>query len=282
MDCAEARFLLSQSLDDELLVGSTDESAMEEHLLACAICRAHRREFVAEQELLADLWAPVIAPTGFAGRVTASLPQPAAPRRLHQLALVAVMVLVVLAGGVLTQSGARASIGLFLRQVVLREMPAQTMPSQTTPMARLTLDEAQKLVPWRIRQPAGLPEGFRLSEVYAGNIHSFAVGPTVVLHYQAEDGLNARHLGIMELQTIMRQQVDEPVAPGAARQVPVGNGTGLLIDGRWGERDGKEVWEPGTMLRLIVEDEDLVFQLQADPKDGWNAGQLTGIAATLR
>ncbi|CCF84662.1 zf-HC2 domain-containing protein [Nitrolancea hollandica] len=281
MDCAEARFLLSQSLDDELPAGSTEADAMERHLLACATCSTLRREFVAEQELLADLWAPVAAPAGFADRVTASLPRQA-PRRRHQLALVAAMVLVVLAGSLLAQSGARASIGLFLRQVVLRETPAQTMPSQTTPMTRLTLAEAQKLVPWRIRQPSGLPDGYRLSEVYAGNIHSFAVGPTVVLHYQSGDGAAARSLEVMELQTAVKQRADEPVAPGAARQVPVGNGTGLLIDGRWGERDGRQVWEPGTMLRLIVEDGDLVFQLQADPKDGWNAEQLTGIAATLR
>ncbi len=281
MDCAEARFLLSQSLDDELPAGSAEADAMERHLLACATCRAHRREFVAEQELLADLWTPAAAPAGFADRVMASLPRPA-PRWRHRLALVAAMVLVVLAGSVLVQSGTRASIGLFLRQVVLRETPAQTMPSQTTPMTRLTLAEAQKLVPWRIRQPSGLPDGYRLSEVYAGSIHSFAVGPTVVLHYQSGDGPTARSLEVMELRTAAKQQADEPVAPGAARQVPVGNGTGLLIDGRWGERDGRQVWEPGTMLRLIVEDGDLVFQLQADPKDGWNAEQLMGIAATLR
>ncbi len=281
MDCAEARLLLSQSIDGELPVGSAEADAMESHLLACATCRALRREFLAEHEMLADLWTPVAAPAGFASRVTAALPRKA-PRRRHQLALVAAMVLVVLAGSVLVQSGARASIGLFLRQVVLRETPAQTMPSQTAPMTRLTLDEAQKLVPWRIRQPAGLPDGYRLSDVYAGSIHSFAVGPTIVLHYQAGDGPTARNLGVMELQTAVNQLADEPVAPGAARQVPVGHGTGLLIDGRWGERDGRQVWEPGTMLRLIVEDGDFVFQLQADPKDGWNAEQLTDIAATLR
>lgn len=281
MHCAEAEVLLSQLLDDELPVGSTGEAALEVHLVACATCRSQRREFLAEQELLADLWSPVAAPPGFAGRVTASLPrQPARWRR--SLALVAVMLLVVLAGGVLVQDGARASIGLFLRQVVLRETPALTMSSQTTPMTRLTLAEAQKLVPWRIRQPAGLPDGYRLAEVYAGSIHSFAVGPTVVLHYREGDGPTARSLGVMELQTAVKQRADEPVGPGAARQVPVGDGTGLLIDGRWGERDGQQVWESGAMLRLIVEDGDLVFQLQADPKDGWTAEQLAGIAATLR
>lgn len=281
MDCADARLLLSQSLDDELLLGSPEDAALESHLTACAACRAHQWEFTAEHEQLADLWPPVAAPSGFAERVTASLPQ-RSPRWRRSLALVAVMLLMVLAGGVLVQSGARASIGVFLRQVVLRETPALTMPSQTAPMTRLTLAEAQKLVPWHIRQPAGLPDGFRLTEVYAGSIHSFAVGPTIVLRYTAGDGPDARSLGVMELQTAVEQRADEPVAPGAARQVPVGDSTGLLIDGRWGERDGRQVWESGTMLRLIVEDGDLVFQLQADPKDGWNAEQLAGIAATLR
>ena len=79
----------------------------------------------------------------------------------------------------------------------------------------------------------------------------------------------------MEPRTAVKQRAGEPGAPGAARQVPVGDGTGLLIDGR-------QVWESGTMLRLSIEDGDLVFQLQADLKDGWNAEQLMGIAATLR
>jgi hypothetical protein len=86
----------------------------------------------------------------------------------------------------------------------------------------------------------------------------------------------------MELRTAVKQRADKPGAPGAARQVLVGDGTGLLIDGRWGKQDGRQVWESGTMLRLIIEDGDLVFQLQADLKDGWNAEQLMGIAATLR
>lgn len=281
MDCVDARFLLSQSLDDELPAGSKEEAALGAHLAVCAACRGHRRELAAEQELLADFWAPVTAPAGFAGQVIASLPRrPARWRR--PLALVAVMVFVVLAGGLLVQSGVQASIGLFLRQVVLRETPALTMPSQTAPMTRLSFDEAQELVPWRIRQPIGLPEGFRLSEVYAGSIHSFAVGPTVVLHYKEGDGPAARSLGVTELQAAVEQRADEPVAAGAARQVPVGDGTGLLIDGRWGEQEGRRVWKSGTMLRLIVEDGELVFQLQADPKEGWNAEQLIAIAATLR
>lgn len=279
MDCAEARFLLSRALDDEL-TGMAEEAALEAHLLTCAACRAFRREFTIEQEHLADLWASSAAPAGFAGRVTALLPRRTV--RWHRpLAFVAMMLFVALAGGVFLQSEARASIGLFLRQVILRETPALTTPSQTAPMTRLSLDEAQKLVPWRIRQPTELPDGLRLSEVYAGSIHSFAVGPTVVLHYMA-DGSATRDLGVMELQTAEKQRADEPVAPGAAKQVPVGDGTGLLIDGRWSVHDGQQVWEPGTMLRLIIEDGDLVFQLQADPKDGWNAEQLTGIAATLR
>ncbi|MDP9374806.1 MAG: hypothetical protein M3Q65_20630, partial [Chloroflexota bacterium] len=73
-----------------------------------------------------------------------------------------------------------------------------------------------------------------------------------------------------------------PVAPGAAREVPVGGGTGLFIDGRWVERDGGRTWERGTLVRLIIEDGDLVLQLAVDPRDGWDAGRLAAVAATLR
>jgi hypothetical protein len=42
------------------------------------------------------------------------------------------------------------------------------------------------------------------------------------------------------------------------------------------------VWERGTMLRLVVEQNGLVIQLEADPRDGWDAGRLAEVAAFLR
>jgi hypothetical protein len=279
MDCAKARLLVSRSLDGELVPGTAEDAALQSHLVSCAACRALDADFAADQELLTDLWPPVSAPPGFAERVVAALPK--RRRRRRSLAIAAAFLLVLLAGGILSQGPARASIGLFLRQVVLRESPTSTETSRILPMTQSSLDEAQQLVPWRIRQPTDLPAGYRLVDVYAGAIHSFSVGPTVVLHYRAGDGPTAKSLGIMELQAAAKQQATEPVAPGAVRQVRVGESVGLLIDGRWGERDGRQVWERGTMLRLIVEDGDLVFQLQADPRDGWDAERLIRVAVTL-
>jgi hypothetical protein len=65
--------------------------------------------------------------------------------------------------------------------------------------------------------------------------------------------------------------------------VPVGSDgrTGLLIDGQWIERNGQQTWEPGTLLRLIVEYGNIVVQLQVDPRGGWDADQLARIAASL-
>lgn len=276
MECPEARPLLSRQLDDEL---GPDGAALEAHLAGCAACRVARRELQAEQALLADLWPPLAAPAGFAERVSAALPsQPAAPRRW--LAAAALLLMVLLAAGALAQPTAWAGLGLFLRQVVLRESPPPPDPSRVLPIARLSLEEAQRLVPWSIRQPTALPDGYRLVAVYADEVHAFAVGPTIVLHYQQGDGPTARHLGLTQLQAAA--QFTEPVEPGAARPIAVDGATALFVDGRWVERAGRQVWERGTMVRLILEQADLVIQLQADPRDDWDAIRLAAVAASLR
>ncbi|HEX2186912.1 MAG TPA: hypothetical protein VHN78_15560 [Chloroflexota bacterium] len=193
----------------------------------------------------------------------------------------AALVVVLLVVSAIVQPTAWAGLGLLLRQVVLREESAPPPELVRTPaLARVSLEQAQQAVPWRIRQPAHLPAGYRLVAVYAQEIHAFAVGPTIVLHYQQGEGPSARHLGIVELQPAAR--VPEPVEPGAAREVPVGTGTGLLIEGRWVEREGQRVWERGTMLRLVVEQDGLVIQLEADPRDGWDAERLAEVASSLR
>jgi hypothetical protein len=152
MDCAEARLLLSRSFDGELTLEALDEATLQSHLVACAACRALRADLAVEQELLADLWPPVSGPAGFAERVVAALPERRSRR--HPLAIAAAFLLVLLAGGILSQGPARASIGPFLRQVVLRESPALTEPSRTLLMTQLRLEEAQRLVPWHIHTSA--------------------------------------------------------------------------------------------------------------------------------
>ena len=148
-------------------------------------------------------------------------------------------------------------------------------------MEQLTLDAAQSKVAWPILQPTDLPPGYRLVAVEADEIHTFAAGATIILHYQQADGGAASELGITELQAAA--EVSEPVAPGAAREVPMGEGgTGLFIDGKWVDEGGQQVWQRGTLVRLIVERGDIVVQLQADPQGGWDADLLTRAGASLR
>jgi hypothetical protein len=260
--------------------------ALEAHLAGCGACRRFEHVMRAENAAVIELWPAVAVPAGFAERVCASLPpharRPARLPHLPRLAWVAAAALlaIVVSGSVVAQPEAWASFGLFLRRVVLHETTS-TVPQRTLPTGRLTLDQAQSLVPWHILQPSDLPDGFHLVAVEADELHAFAVGPTIVLHYQSAGNSASRELSLVELQTA--SEVSEPVAAGAARQVPIGGDgrTGLLIDGQWVERNGQQTWEYGTLLRLIVEYGDVVVQLQVDPRAGWDADQLSQIAASL-
>jgi hypothetical protein len=308
VDCANAQALLSRQLDGTL--GPAIAAKVEDHLARCTACRSLHEAFEDEQGMLREVWAPVTAPADFASRVAARATERGAPdsetrRRGTEsgragergsgrvgewvvpgssvrrwVAAAAALVVVLLAGSAIVQPTAWAGLGLLLRQVILSESPPPTELVKTPPLARVSLEQAQQAVPWRIRQPARLPTGYRLVAVYAQEIHAFAVGPTIVLHFQQGEGPSARHLGIVELQPSAR--VPEPVEPGAAREIAVGTGTGLLIEGRWVERESQRVWERGTMLRLVVEQDGLVIQLEADPRDGWDAERLAEVAASLR
>jgi Putative zinc-finger len=282
--CREARFQMSLALDDEL--ERAQLGALETHLAGCAACRTFEHAMRAEQAVVIELWPAVAVPAGFAERVGASLsPQALRPARLTRLprlawVAAAALLVVVVGGSVVAQPDAWASFGLFLRHVVLHET-ASTEPQRTLPTGRMTLDQAQSLVPWHILQPSELPDGFHLVAVEADELHAFAVGPTIVLHYQPAGGSASRELSLVELQTASK--VSEPVAAGAAREVPIGRDgrTGLLIDGQWVELNGQQTWQTGTLLRLIVEYGDVVVQLQVDPRAGWDADQLSQIAAPL-
>lgn len=279
MDCAEARLLLGRRLDG---VGGSESTDFDARLRACSACRALEQDLTAEHELLTEMWSPrVAAPVSFAGQVESSLrPRPRPQRRWFAVA--AALLIVALVGGAVVPPTAWADLGLFLRQVVLRESVPPTVATQTQSVRQVTLDEAQRAVHWRIRQPTSLPDGYRLVAVYTGELHAFTVGQTLVLHYQAGDGVAARHLSVVQLWA--ESLADEPIEPAAARRVPIGTAgdTGLFIDGHWVARGGQQVWERGTLARLIVEDGDLVIQLQADPRDGWDAERLAHVAASLR
>ena len=282
MSCADVHPLLSRRLDAAL--APADARQLEAHLQGCAACRAVMRNLETEQQLLRQQWQSLGAPPGFAARVVAALPPRPTPRvaapllRRRAPALAAALALLLVAA--LAVPPVRAGLGVFLRTVVLRETSDPPAEVRISPGAAVDLEEAQRQVPWHIRTPTALPEGYRLVAVTVSEVHSFAQGPTVVLHFQRGDGPNARSLRIVELRVAGRPE--EPVEPGAARRVRAGEHEALLIDGEWQSRDGRLVWVRGTLLRLILEDGDILIQLEADPRDGWNASRLVSVAASLR
>jgi hypothetical protein len=278
MGCSDARLLLSRALDGALDPRSS--AALAEHLRDCHACQVYRRELEQDLVLLGDLWALRSAPHGFAPRVTSMLPPRRATRPWRWPAVAAAALLAVALAAAVVQPTAWASLGLFLRQVVLRESAPPAIPLQELPISAVSLDEAQRRVAWQIRQPSSLPDGYRLAAVYAGALHAGADGESVVLRYQQGDGQSARRLEITQLRA--RSEISEPVEPGAASRVPVGADSGLFIDGRWVEGEGGRTWERGTLVRLVVEQDDLVVQLQADPRQGWDAASLAAVAASLR
>ena len=287
MSCAEARLLLSRQLDGA--IEPTAARALASHLATCQACRALAQAFQAEESALVELWPALAAPHGFAEQAVAALPARAAPRpastpwihRRRWLAAAAALLVLLLGGSVLAQPDAWASLGLFVRRVVLHET-ASTEPTRELPVGQVTLEQAQRLVAWHILQPTELPQGYRLVAVEADEVHAFAVGPTIVLHYQRVERAHVQELSLVELQAA--SDVSEPVAPGAAREVPLGDSgsSGWFIDGQWVEQSGQQVWQRGTLARLIVERGELVVQLQADPRDGWDADRLARVAASLQ
>jgi anti-sigma factor RsiW len=281
MICADVRLLWSRDRDGE--ASGAERVTVAEHLAGCADCRLWVVEVGALADLVSAHWSPVVAPRGFARDVAARLPAPVpkpSARGIPRWAAVAVasLLVVVLAAG--TQPAALASLGLFLRQVVLREA-APPRIDLSAPLERVTFAEAQQRVSWRIREPRALPDGYRLVSVYVGEIHTFALGPTVWLQYAQGDAPAAPYLAIVQVRA--GSPIDEPVAEGHSRPVTLPDGrSALVIEGRWTEAR-TPIWETGSLLRVILEDEDgLVIQLQADPRDGWTEAQLIEIANSLQ
>ncbi|MGH2583741.1 MAG: anti-sigma factor family protein [Dehalococcoidia bacterium] len=285
MTCGDARLLLSQQLDG--VISSADVQRLGDHLRDCAACRALHSDLADEQQLLAAAWRPVAAPVGFGARVTTALPPRPASRtrsifaipRRRTLALGGALALALIVAGIALPP-VRTGIDAFFRTVTLRETTEPPPEQRVGSPDVLTLEEAQQRVPWQIRTPAFLPEGYRLVAVLAGEAFSFADGPAIDLVYQRGDGPQAPQLRIVQLRAV--DNAEEPVVEGAWTVVRVGDREGRLIDGSWEPRNGRMEWVSGTHLRLLLEDGDLVIWLDAYPQDGWDAAHLIAVAASLR
>jgi hypothetical protein len=266
---------------DGLTLASPHDAALTAHLATCPACRATARDFAAEEQTLVGLWLPVTAPEGFATRIVAALP-PRSVRRAtrKRFILAAALALALLSGGLLGRSEVRAGIDLALRRVGLREQspPAQI---QATPLRDMSLAEAQALVPWAILQPAPLPEGYRLDRIAAGAIYAFADGPTIFTFY-TRDGATTPQLVLTQFRTHSTEAITAPIAAGAGRRVAIGDRSGLFVEGMWVERGGQQVWDTGTLVRLIIEDGPQIIQFEADPAAGWDEATLVALAQRLR
>lgn len=285
MNCIRAEELISRRLDGAL--GEREARELRRHLAGCPACIDRARAFATQDALLTHAWPHSRAPVGFGDAVRTALP-PRAPVRVlprrggrlvtaPRFALAAALVLTLT--GLVAAPPVRGTLAPALRHLFLNERAARE-PERLLPVQNVTLAQARALVDWRIRLPERLPPGYRLVAVSVGELHSFAIGPSVILHYQIGDGPQAPELAILELRASGR--AGEPVAPGASSAVTVGEHAARIIDGEWAEENGQTVWRRGTMLRLVLEDGDLLIQLQADPRDGWSAERLIDVAASLQ
>lgn len=285
MTCADARSLLSCHLDNER---SPDRDALlMEHLHECLACQTVRREMEADHALLAQHWTAVPAPAGLSDRILRSLPPRHAPKRTARLlrrpapVLAGVLVVLIVAIGV-TMPPVRAGISTLLESVSPRETSDPPAERRLGEGEVLTLDEAQQRVPWRIRIPGSLPEGYRMAGVLAGEVQSFADGATVVLYYVRGDGADAPQIRIVQRRMLPDARADLPVERGASSYVRVNGRDALLVDGAWQEQDGRMVWVRGSFIQLVLEEDGLLITIEADPRDGWDAGGLIRIAESLR
>jgi hypothetical protein len=285
MTCADARSLLSHQLDGAL--APVDGERLSDHLRGCAACRAVQRTMASEHDALSRSWSSVAAPAGFSARVAAALtprPSPRATGRWARPPAVALagtlVVLFVIAG--LAIPPVRAGLNALLDTVSLRETTDPPVERRLGEADVLSLDEAQRRVSWRIRTPAALPEGYRFAGALVEEVASFADGPTVALYYLRGDGPDAPQLRIVETRVTAGARADLPVEPGTYSVVAVGGRQAILVDGEWQERDGRMLWVRGTLLRLIVEDGDLLVALEAEPRHGWDAAGLIRVAESLR
>jgi hypothetical protein len=284
MTCAEARSLLSLRLDNEL--APDDEAPLREHLLDCASCQSVQREMAMEHHLLSQHWPAVAVPAGLSDRIARALPPRQAPSRAPRWlrrpapALAGALALLLIAISVAIPP-VRAGIGTLLESVSLRETSNPPAERRLGEGPVLTLDEAQQRVPWRIRTPGWLPEGYHLAGSLVDETEWFADGPTVALYYIRGDAADPPQIRIVQRRMLPNAKADLLLNVGAYTHVRVGGHNGLLVDGAWQQQDGQSEWVPGTLLRLIVEENDMLISLEADPRHGWDADGLIRVAESL-
>jgi hypothetical protein len=285
MTCADARSLLSVRLDREL--PPDDEAPLLQHILGCASCQTARRRMEAEHDLVSRSWTAITAPAGLSDRIVRSLPPRHAPERTTRWsrwpapALAGALAVLLVAVSVAIPP-VRASISTLLEGVSLRETSNPPAERRLGEGPILTLDEAQQQVPWRIRTPSSLPDGYHLAGVLVDETETFADGPTVALYYLRGDGAEPQQIRIAQRRMQPDARADLPLERDAYTYLRVGDREGLLIDGAWQTQDGRAEWVRGAFLQLIVEDDDLLITLEADPRHGWDARGLIRVAESLR
>jgi RNA polymerase sigma factor (sigma-70 family) len=232
------------------------------------------RRTVQDNALQAD---DTTAPVGFVNRMRDRLPGRRRDRVafLRYVATAAAGVILLVVAVLAIRPTAPRDAGAFIRTDLLREDSAPAA-ARTRGMESMSLEQAQAETPWPIRQPRDLPEGFTLVAIEHGFAYDIARGPTVVLHYQSQAGASSE-LSLLQLQPTGTTQLVEPVAEGAATPVPVGNATGMFIDGQW----LGPTWQRGTLARVVLETSGLLLQLQGDPRQGWDATHLAEVAASV-
>lgn len=281
-ECADFRVLVSQHHDQGAL-NPAESDRLAAHLEQCAACRAFARDLSVQEEGLRELWSSdaIMVPPGFAARTVAALPPRVLSRPYRRRAVIAAaLALLFLSVALVGGEQARAGFDLLLRRVGLREEAPSPRVTVATPRD-LTLEEARASVPWPIRTPQPPPEGYRLDRVAIGEVYRFADGPTIFLYYTRADA-TVPQLVITQFRAVDKEAAIAPIAPGAGRRVPVGDRSGLFIEGMWVERAGQQVWERGTLVRLIIEDGDQIVQFEGDPAAGWDEATLVTLAARLR
>ncbi|HYF80862.1 MAG TPA: hypothetical protein VD973_27435 [Symbiobacteriaceae bacterium] len=295
MTCAFDRDLIALYAGGDGPTGAAE--IVEEHLTACAACRALLAEYKQGMGLV------------LAHRSQAQYPHAAAPvrRGLHtawRLAGATLIALVALGAiGVYTESPAMAALLKTLGLVQVREMNTEeakqyqaeqqawwdSFPRDLTYDAngvardasgrviaaqstRVTFEEAERAVDYHLLKPRYLPEGFA---------PSFA--SLFLNDFQSDVTLGYGNGKLIISQTAPGKQIHQlfDVPAGASESVLVAGEPAVLVRGTWGVGpDNRYEWTPGSPVTLTFTRDQQVIRIVAG-QVGYPAEELIKIAESL-